>query len=111
MGLVLEHFKSAISAVIDIGLINYAPMGASGNHIVLSRGECGSGERVSQVSIRLHNSQVDLLVTNACGDFLYYGKWHKRLGVDFISKQHYEVWCILKEKLLQDSVQAFEKVE
>ncbi|MEE1897101.1 hypothetical protein V1389_02060 [Flavobacterium rakeshii] len=95
-GLTLEQFKSAVKTVIENGLTSHAPLGSSGKHIILQGDFDPTVSRISQVSIRLHNTEVELLCTNKIGVFLYYGKYNKGLGVDFIAREHFRVYEMLK---------------
>jgi len=77
-----EKFKTAIQTVIREGFNSHASLGSSGRTILLY----GEEERCSSISIRLHSSGVELLVCNKTGNFLFYGKFHPKLGSDFIAK-------------------------
>lgn len=81
------ELKSAIEKTVGTGFTSKAPLGSSGQTVLLY----GAKGRRSSISIRLHSSGVELLITNSCGDFLFYGKYHEKLGSDFISKRFKEV--------------------
>lgn len=82
-----EKFKTAIQTVIKEGLSNHAMFGSSGRTILLY----GKEERVSSISVRLHSSGVELLICNKVGSFLFYGKFHPKLGSDFIAKMFKQI--------------------
>lgn len=91
----VEHFIKAVKAVTEKGLTSFAPLGASGDDILLSGKK--QGGRESSVSIRLHSSGVELLCTNKQGDFLFYGKYHSKLGADFIGREHFRTFELIKQ--------------
>lgn len=98
----LDLIKSAVHEVMWVGLTDYAPMGASGDTMYLLKKEPGQVSRDRQLSIRLHNSQIELLLTNYLGEFIYYGKYYTALGAEFISQEFYQTFLKLKQHLVLD---------
>lgn len=82
-----EKFKTAIQRVVGEGFTSFAKYGASGETILLY----GKEERRSSISVRLHSAGVELLVCNKVGAFLFYGKFYKELGSDFIAKMFKQI--------------------
>ena len=93
-------FKAACIHVLSAGITKTALLGASGDKVVLSG--TSKGDRSSCVSIRLHNSHIELLITDVSGNFLCYNKYHKNLGVDFIARTHYQTYLTLVDISLID---------
>ena len=98
-----QDFKEAAQTVIDGGFTSHAPLGASGDRVVLS-GTNQHGSRQSIVSVRLHSGGVELLLTTTHGDFVFYGKYHASLGSDFIGQKHYECWKEMRQYVESDNV-------
>ena len=82
-----DKLKEAIQSVIKSGFTNKACLGSSGETILLY----GKEERISSISVRLHSSGVELLICNKVGSFLFYGKFHPKLGSDFIAKMFKQI--------------------
>ena len=105
----LEVFKEALQACLDAGLTNHAPLGSSGEHLQLysrynpSKSPIGVS-RDRELSIRLHNGTLELLLTDRYGRFMFYGKYSKILGIEFIAKEFYRVFKELERFLIPDSV-------
>jgi hypothetical protein len=96
-----SEFKVGIEKTLDTGYTSKALLGSSGQTILLY----GEKARRSSISVRLHSSGVELLVCNGSGDFLFYGKYHEKLGSDFISKRFKEVIdCIGYDLINSESV-------
>lgn len=102
----IDVIKQAVEKVTNRGLYNHALLGSAGDRIIIySEQENNTHSRPSQISIRLHSSGVELLVTNRNGDFLFYGKFHPNLGSDFIATRFKETLNHIGEGLiLCDSV-------
>lgn len=97
----LEVLKQAVAKATNEGFKNHAPLGASGDRIILyHEKENNTHSRPSQISVRLHSSGVELLVTNRNGDFLFYGKFHPDLGGNYIAKRFKETLDHIGEGLI-----------
>ncbi|MBF03209.1 MAG: hypothetical protein CMP76_07930 [Flavobacterium sp.] len=85
--------KKAIQLTKGIGTISKAPLGSSGQTILLFS-KTGSPEitRSSQISVRLYNHDVELLITNKDGYFLFYGRYDYQLGIDFIATEYFRIF-------------------
>jgi len=81
------ELKKAIEKTVGNGYVNKAPLGSSGQTVLVY----GEKERRSSISVRLHSSGVELLICNSSGNFLFYGKYHEKLGVEFISKRFEDI--------------------
>lgn len=74
---VFEHARNE-------GMKNVAPLGSSGDTFMLY------GEpRNRQVSLRLYCEDMELLVTNDVGEFLFYGRFKNKVVSDLILGMRY----------------------
>lgn len=94
-----KDFKEAIYLCYRDGITSRAPLGFSGDSILLfgdPRGGTKNGytTRKSVVSIRNHCRDAELLITDQEGNFLFYGGFDINLGVDFVLNQY---WAIFKK--------------
>ena len=49
------------------------------------------------------NGDVELLITNKKGDFLFYGRYQLHLGIDFITSEYFRIFKkIGKVRILTD---------
>lgn len=89
----LQIMKKAIELTLHIGTTHKALLGSSGDTIILYQGFSeGDVSRPSQVSVRKYNDDVELLITNGSGEFLFYGKYAVDLGVDFITREYLRIF-------------------
>lgn len=97
----LELFKEAIFACYKDGVTSVAPLGFSGDTVVLYEGNrTEKNGRVSQVSIRNYCGSAELLITDPIGGFLFYGRFDIDLGVDFLAKHYYRIFRLVKKNIL-----------
>jgi hypothetical protein len=89
-----KSFKEAIYFAYKGGITTVAPLGFSGDTIILYAKE-GKG-RVSQVSIRNYCCDAELLITDINGDFLFYGRFHLSIGLDFMVNQYWQIFKSVK---------------
>lgn len=94
----LEDFRSAMFFALGDGHNSIAPLGMSGQTIMLH----GEG-RVEQVSIRLYCGDPELLITNKSKDFLFYGQFDIRIGFENVAKEYFRIFGFLKELIPQES--------
>lgn len=89
----LKTFKEAIFVAYKGGITSVAPLGFSGDTIVLyeKKNEAISG-RQSQVSIRNYCNDAELLITDAKGNFLFYGRFDINFGVNFLARQYFSIF-------------------
>lgn len=80
-------FKKAIELTKQNGIL-----GSSGTTAILFKKIDYDISRPSQVSVRLYNSDVELLITNANGEFIFYGRYNYKLGVDFIANEYFKIF-------------------
>lgn len=95
-----KDFKEGILKCIKGGTTSVAPLGSSGLDIHLHGSSNKKTSRVSQVSVRLHNKDVTLLLTDTEGNFLFYGHYHLCHGVDFIAKEYFQIFKINKKWII-----------
>lgn len=88
----LKDFKDGIIHCLEGGLNYYAPLGSAGNNYLLYGKRTADEHRVSHVSLRLYNKDVELLLTDTQGSFLFYGRHHLSRGLDYISKSYYKIF-------------------
>lgn len=98
-----KDFKDAIDIALNGGHTSVAPLGMSGDTILLhnlgEKKSNGCYERVQQVSIRLYCGDPELLITNNKGSFLFYGRYDIRMGRDFILKEYYRIFKLLRKQI------------
>ncbi len=92
-----ELFKKAIMLCYNGGITTVAPLGFSGDTILLF-GTVQDGRR-SVVSIRNYCNDAEQLSTDAYGHFLFYGRFHISLGVDFVTEQYWNIFNLVKHKI------------
>lgn len=90
----LKVIKKAILLSYRDGITQKAPLGSSGDDIILF-GQAFPN-RVSLVSIRSYNNSPQMLITDKNGRFIFYGTYHIGLGIDFIVKQFMQVFKLVK---------------
>ncbi|WP_130736901.1 hypothetical protein [Flavobacterium sp. J27] len=99
--------KKAILLTKGIGITSKALLGSSGDTIILFSRQSYAFDisRPSQISVRLYNKDVELLITNRDGDFLFYGRYSYQLGIDFIASEYFRIFKkIGKRNILQNEV-------
>lgn len=87
-------FKEALFLCYKNGVTSIAPLGFSGDTVILHGSKNAITSRVSQVSIRNYCNDAELLITDAKGNFLFYGRFDINLGVEFVINQY---WAIFKK--------------
>jgi hypothetical protein len=87
-----RDFKEAIAKCLDKGIKHVAPLGSAGENVLIHGRRTPYVSRVSYVSLRLYNKDVELLLTDTKGDFLFYGRHHLSLGLDYISNSYYQIF-------------------
>lgn len=92
----LDTFKDAMRKAIDAGHISIAPLGMSGDTIILHGTKTEKVSRYQQVSVRLYCGNPELLITNNNGSFLFYGRYDIRLGVDKVAEEYFRIFTLLK---------------
>ncbi len=99
----LTAFKEAIFLCYKDGITSCAPLGFSGDTIVLFelKDENKSG-RVSQVSIRNYCNDAELLITDIKGNFLFYGRFDINFGVSFLAKFYLKIFNSVKHMIEHD---------
>ena len=90
-------FKKAIFECYRKGITSTAPLGWSGDNILLYGNE--EGHRVSVISIRNYCGSAELLITDKKGHFLFYGRYDVNLGLEFIAEQYYQIFRLVKHKI------------
>ncbi len=94
-----KTFKDAVFMAYKGGITSLAPLGFSGDTIILHGSETEKNSRVSQVSIRNYSGDAELLITDAAGNFLFYGRFRVDLGLDFLVEQYWQIFKHLKPKI------------
>lgn len=88
-----ELLKKAILLTLEIGTTRRAPLGSSGDTIILyDKISEWDVSRCSQISVRKYNGDVELLITNKKGAFLFHGSYQLHLGIDFITSEYYRIF-------------------
>lgn len=92
-----ELFKEAIFLCYKGGITSRAPLGFSGDDILLL-GKAEGG-RKGLVSIRNYCGDAEMLITDMDGKFLFYGRYDIDLGVDFVVSQYWQMFNLIKDKI------------
>ena len=99
-----ELFRDAILLAYSIGTTSIAPLGSSGDTIILFEQkpteERRNGSRCSQISIRKYCGDAELLITDYKGNFLFYGRYHINCGFNFVIGQYWQIFNNVKEAIL-----------
>lgn len=88
-----QDFKNAIYLCYKDGITSIAPLGFSGDTIVLFGTE--KNGRESLVSVRNYSGNAELLITDRKGSFLFYGRYDINLGVEFIAAQYWNIFLMV----------------
>jgi len=84
----LDLVKKGVFLAFRDGITSRAPLGWSGDTIILF-GDEKEGRR-SVISLRNHCGDVELLVTDVNGHFLFCGKYDPNLGIEWVASLHYD---------------------
>lgn len=90
-------FEQAFFLAYRDGITSIASLGFSGDDIILYEG--GQNEkvsRVSRVSVRNYGNDVELLITDRVGNFLFYGRYAIDLGVEFVARTYWHTFETLR---------------
>lgn len=94
-------FREGINWCLSKGLSSHAPLGSSGSDFILYERPRDKEEknrnRSSQVSLRLYNKVVELLLTDIDGYFLFYGRIHLAHGINSVAKEYYRLFILNKK--------------
>jgi hypothetical protein len=110
----LQTIKEGIFEAYKPGITSIAPLGQSGPTIILyEEKKIGESGRVSQVSLRNYCGDVELLITNKNGGFLFYGRYDCRMGLEFIAQEYFRIFenCKALIKMESKSRPNFSNVE
>lgn len=104
-------FKEAIFLSYKNGCTSSAPLGWSGDNIVLFGTE--ENGRRSLVSIRNYCGDAELLITDVKGNFLFYGRFDVNLGLEFLADQYYRIFRKVKKEIQGDlpNISKFSNIE
>lgn len=94
----LDVFRNVVRDCISEGCTSFAPLNASGDHFLLFTQYSATSEssRDRQLTVRLHNSTPEMLLTNKVGSFICHVKFHKSLGTDFIANEFFRLFNLFK---------------
>lgn len=82
----IQTFRDAVFLCYKVGITSIAPLGCSGDTILLHGDE--ENGRESVVSIRNYSGDAELLITDKQGKFLFYGIFSIDLNIDFVVNQY-----------------------
>ncbi len=91
----IKSFVDAIRSVDQGGLTSHAPLGASGDTVVIYSCFDEKTSRVSrdrQLSVRLYNHSFQMLLTDENGSFIFHGAFDKKLGVNYAAEKFFEIF-------------------
>ncbi len=97
-----ETFKEAIFLAYKGGITSLAPLGFSGDTIIVHGTKNEKTSRVSQVSIRNYCGDAELLISDKVGSFLFYGRFRVDLGLDFVVEQYWQIFKKVKRDILKE---------
>lgn len=92
-----DSFMDALVLAFRDGITSEAPLGYSGDDIVLHG---LTRPRKSLITVRNHTGMAELLITTAHGDFITLTKFNMKFGEEFISNQFYLIFKLVKDKVL-----------
>jgi len=92
-----DDFRDALGLAFRDGITSHAPLGYSGDDVVLHGTAKGGRSRL--ITVRNHSGMAELLITNAVGNFLYLGKFDIDFGDEFISNQFWLTYRLVKDKI------------
>jgi len=90
-------FKEAIFLSYKDGIKTIAPLGLSGDDIVIFGKK--KDNRKSIVSIRNYCGDAELLITDINGHFIFYGRYDIDMGIDFVCEQYWQMFNKVKNKI------------
>jgi hypothetical protein len=90
-------FKEAVFLCYRDGITSIAPLGFSGDTILLF--ECEKDGRKSSVSIRNYCNSAELLIKDSKGNFLFYGRFLIDLGIDLVTDQYWNIFLLVKNEI------------
>lgn len=94
----IDSFKEAIFLCYKDGITSVAPLGISGDTILL---HATNGEsRRSEVSIRNYCGDAELLITDAKGNFIFYGRFHCSVGVESLAFEYFRIFTKVKDRII-----------
>ncbi|MFY7733755.1 MAG: hypothetical protein ACOVSR_09755 [Bacteroidia bacterium] len=96
-----ETFKEAVFMAYKGGIISLAPLGFSGDTIIIHGTKNEKTSRVSEVSIRNYSGDAELLITDSEGHFLFLGRFRVDLGLDFLVEQYWAIFNSVKMSILK----------
>jgi len=86
----VNDFKDAIETCFNGGTLHTAPLGSCGLDVLLYGSR--EGRRKSVVSLRLYCKDVELLLTDTKGRFLFYGRHDRCRGIDYIANDYFRIF-------------------
>lgn len=92
-----QTFKDAIYLCYKDGITSIAPLGFSGDTIMLYGCECNG--RSSVVSIRNYCGNAELLITDKKGSFLFYGRYDISIGIEFVLEQYWKIFLMMYDMI------------
>lgn len=101
-------FKQIIKVVADSKITSIAPLGFSGDDYTIygkpwhKRKDTGKYGRESLIQFRMHNGDVELLITDKTGNFLFIGKLTPELGIDIVVDVFWKAYRKVKKYLLKE---------
>jgi len=103
-----DDFYQAFREAYNGGLKNHAPLGSSGDTIILHDLKDdpdyeGNASRPAQVSLRRYNGDVELLITDIKGNFLFYGRYRISIDPMFIAEKYWEIFLDVKGLMFKDN--------
>jgi len=95
-----DLMKQAFFLAMRDGVTSVAPLGFSGDTVMLYGTE--QGGRKSSVSFRMYCDDVEMLITDIKGSFLFYGRYRKEIGVDTVLNEYWNMFNLVKPFILSE---------
>lgn len=99
-----DLMKQAFWLALRDGVTIVAPLGFSGDTIMLFGDEYNQdrGHRQSSVSFRMYCENVEMLITDIKGNFLFYGRYRKEIGVEVVLEEYWRMFNLVKPFILRE---------
>lgn len=98
-----DLFKKVIGTTYLSDHNSFAPLGCSGDTFIIHQLD-EQKSRPSQVSFRKYCGDVELLITNRNGAFLFYGRYDTSLfGLERLAEEYFKVFNNVKHLILENS--------
>jgi len=92
-------FEEAIFLAYAGGISTTAPLGFSGDTVLLHGESTPEVSRRSMVSVRNYSGDAELLITDAAGKFLFYGRLSIDFGVEEVAAFYWNTFQAVRSQI------------